>query len=332
MPDKISFVGVGNNAIDVTCNVSDTLLHDLKIIKSSCVFPDRAGVEALEAALKSHNIPLTLEPGGSAANTACTLGALGDTAAIIGKTALDDYGRLFAQSMEKWNVLQPIPPANDALASTTRIYTFITPDKDRSFSAYHGSSDFLEPADIDPALIAQSRCLYVDGYILASKNGAAVARTAMSYARASGCLAVFNPSSPSVIEGWPDVVRELMALADGIICNAMEASMLTGGHTLDGSLASLAQGRKFAALTMGADGAYAQSGTTIAHRPNPAFDFTIVNTNGAGDNFAGGFLYGVNRGWTLERSLDLGLACAVNVLAMNGPRPQASLANLVKAA
>ncbi len=331
MPSHRSYVfaGVGNAAIDVTCSVSDVLLADMNVPKGSCAFPDDAAVALIEDTLARNGIDVALEPGGSAANVACTIGALGGKSAFIGKAAKDRFGDLFGQSIARWGVANPVSAIDPAIAPTTRIYTFITPDGERSFAAYYGSSNHLVPADVDEGTVARAAFLGVDGYSLAWSHGFETSMRAIELAKKHDTPVMFAPSAPSIIENWKPRVDTLLAACDAIICNTHESLLLTGAADAASALPLLAHGRQFAAITVSADGAIAMDGAGVAvHRPNPAFDFSIVNTNGAGDNFSAGFLYGRAQGWALDKCLDLGLACAVNVLKLNGPRPDAPLDRL----
>lgn len=332
MPDPFTFVGIGNAAIDVICSVSDDFITDLHLPKSSCAFPDRDGVTALEAAILARNITPALEPGGCAANTASVIGALGDRAALIGKTADDNYGRLFAESMNRWRIAHPAVAIDPKTETSTRVYTFITPDFDRTFASYQGAAEFLSPDDVPEDMIANAKCVYIDGYVLPETGGYKTAMHALGLAKKHNVLRVCNPCALSVIDRWPGPLREIMASCDGVICNHDEALKLTGAGDNKTALSILAKERRFAAVTLGEGGAMAMAGDQFAVKANAPLSRPIVNTNGAGDNFAGGFLFGFTKGWDLNRCLGLGLACALNILGETGPRPTASLEELAKAA
>lgn len=332
MRENFLFTGIGNAAIDVICSVPERFLDDLALPRGSCAFPDRAQVEAIENALAARRIEKIYEPGGSAANTASAIAALGGQAAFIGKTADDAYGRRFAESLDAWDIARPVAPVAAKEAQSTSIYTFITPDRDRSFASYQGAADHLRPDDIPEDLIRRSACLYVDGYVLAAAHGAETAMQALDLAGGYGSLRVFNPSALSVISSWRGALEVFMNRCDGVICNEQEAMAMTGGSSVEAAATKLAEGRKFAAVTLGEQGAIVRMEGAQHWCANPPMFRPLVNTNGAGDNFAGGFLFGLMRGWAPERALRLGLACAVNVLGEAGPRPAASLEMPAKAA
>ena len=332
MPEQHLYVGIGNAAIDVVCSVSEEQLLALKlgVTKASCAFLNLATTDQIEKTLQDWGVECHYFPGGSAANTASMLGALGASCAFIGKIANDPLGELFKSSLALRNVAYDTAPVADGVACTTRLFAFITPDGERTFAVYHGTSDHLQPSDADEALIGNAKILYVDGYMLASKNGYPVTKAAMAIAKKHNVPAFFNPSALSVIDGWRSQVDEIIGAADGIICNEEEATYLTGTGDARSALEALAGDSKFACVTAGANGAWARQDGVSHHAPVTTKDVRIVNTNGAGDGFAGGFLYGYLQGWSLDRTMNLGIACGIHVLGQTGARCEGDLSGLLK--
>jgi sugar/nucleoside kinase (ribokinase family) len=333
MADQYSVVGIGNAAIDIICSVTEEQFLALKLAvpKASCEFLDFQKMDELEKKLAQWGVECTLLPGGSAANTMSTMGALGGKAAFIGKIANDRLGDMFRQSMAQFNVYFPTPAVADGAACTTRLFAFITPDSERTFAVYHGANDHMSVEDADEDLIASSAVLFLEGYQLATANGYRVMTRGIEHAKKHKRQIVFSPSAISVLETWPDQVRHLVEAADGILCNEEEACHMTGASDVASALEALAPAGKFACITIGAKGAWVRRDGQSVHRPVPAKDIRVVNTNGAGDGFAGGFLYGLTKGWTLDQCLDLGNECAIYVLGQLGPRPDRPLNGLLEA-
>lgn len=330
--NKYLLTGIGNAAIDIVCSVTEEQFRalNLRVPKASTDFLELNRAQHIEATLKGWNTHCDYIPGGSAANTACVLGALGAPAAFIGKTADDTMGQLFTDSIKTRSVACNTAPAPTGETSTTRIFTFITPDSERTFATYYGSSDYLTPQDADEDMIASSECLYIDGYMLASKYGYETLMTAIGHAQAHNKTVIFNPSASSVIHTWPDRVKEIIAKSHGVICNEEEAFHLTGHRDVQKALEALAPTGKFAVITIGQKGSWVRKDGTNLHRPVPDRPIHIVNTNGAGDAFTGGFLYGLTKNWPLAACLDLGTECAIHVLGQTGPRPLGSLVPLLE--
>lgn len=331
MADTYVAVGIGNAAIDIICSVTDEQLQalNLKVPKASCDFLDLKRTEEIEATLKAWGIHCDYIPGGSAANTTCVLGALGASAAFIGKYADDPMGHLFLKSIRDRNVTLPTIPVPSSTTSTTRLFAFITPDSERTFAAYYGSSDYLMPTDADEKTIASATCLYIDGYMLASKHGYETLKSAIAIAQKHNKTIIFNPSAASVIHSWPDAIKDIIGKTNGIICNEEEAWNLTGERDVQKALEILAPVGKFACITIGKYGSWVRKDGISLHRPVPDRPIHVVNTNGAGDSFTGGFLYGFTKNWPLAICLDLGTECAIHVLGQTGPRPNGPLSHLL---
>jgi len=321
---KSHLIGIGNAAIDVTANVpSDDVLKALGFEKGSCVFPDKARAIALMSLL---NNPL-LEPGGMAANVLCVYAAFGGRARFIGKTGRDAYGEQFAASIRQWGVAFDTPPTDTS--GSTMIFTLISPDGERSFGSYYGASHLISTADVSPAYFDQDATLVLDCYMLMSEGGPETLFYALDQAREKGASIVFMPASPAVIQQRPDDIARLAASGRLVLCNDEEAQLLTRTKTRADALSALMDRYQLGAMTLGPDGAYAFEDGRVIHQPNPYKPDRIVNTNGAGDHFAGAFLFGLHNGMDLEARLKLSLSCALEALNHHGPRPTRSLSFLL---
>lgn len=320
-------IGIGNAAMDVVAVApADSEVSRLGLKKGHCVFLTDAGATALNDAIAPWGIEYV--PGGSAANVVACYAALGGQGRFIGKIANDECGHLFTRSLTQWGVAFDTPAAGDGFGST-RIFTVVSPDGERSFAASYGASHVIAEDDVQRAEIANASMLLVDGYMLMSDNGPAVLRHAIKLAKDYACPVVFLPADMSVIEARPDDTAFILDHADGVLCNAEQALALTGASDIDAAVAALSRTHEFGCVTLGADGVRAFASGKDYTLSNPYQPDAIVSTNGAGDNFAGGFLYGYLHGMGVEAACRLGMFCALEILKQQSPRPSASFAHLI---
>lgn len=321
-------IGIGNAAMDVVAVApEDFEVLRLGLKKGHCVFLSDAGAAALNAALEPWGIEYV--PGGSAANVLACYGALGGQGRFIGKIADDECGRLFTRSMTDWGVVFDTPAAGEGFGST-RIFTVVSPDGERSFAASYGASHVIAEDDVQGGQIADAAMLLIDGYMLMSENGPKVLRRAIALAKEHCRPIVFLPADMSVIEARREDTTFILSHADGVICNAEQALALTHTGDIDSALAALARSHEFGCVTLGADGVRAFAKGRKYVLSNPYQPDAIVSTNGAGDNFAGGFLYGYLHGMGIEAACRLGMFCALEILKQQSPRPMASFAHLLE--
>lgn len=324
-------LGIGNAATDVVCNVqSDEDLKNFGLIKGQCVFLDDKNVQELFSKLSIYDVQYL--PGGSAANVVTTFAALGGRAEFVGKISDDECGQIFKNSMIEQDVDYSTASVDDPNLVSTQIFTLVTPDGERSFAACYGASHYISRDDIDINKVSHSSLLLLDGYMLMSENGPDVLMHSIDLAQKCGRDVVFMPADLSVIEARPEQTRDIMRAAQSVICNLEQAQALTGLEDIDDILDYLMQNFEFGCVTDGANGVYAfQDGQKIAVS-NPYQPQEIVSTNGAGDNFAGGFLYGVLHHLPLRMSCRLGMYCALECLKQQGSRAQQDLSHLLASA
>lgn len=311
------FCGIGNACIDIIAKVDDGFLAHWDFPKSICTYLELSRADALEAALPS---PVYI-PGGCSANTAACVTALGGSAAFIGRVANDSIGALFLEDMKKNDIHYTGIPDASAGAGSTRIFALITPDSERTFASYYGVQEQLSPADLDEDAIKGARYMYLDGYALNSKRGGEAFLKAAEIAHAAGNKVVFSPSDLSILQKYGDVTDPLARVSDIVLCNEQEALYLTGTATLEAALSALQGAFETGAVTAGAHGAYAFDKSAVYHVPSADPPGPVVDTNGAGDGFAGGFLFGLARQYPLPRAAALGNRCAAAIITHAGARP-----------
>ena len=322
---RFDVVAVGNAIVDVMAPCDDALIEQLAMAKGGMTLIDTPRAHALYAAMG----PAREISGGSAANTLAGIAALGGRCGFIGQVADDQLGEVFAHDIRAAGIAFATPPRGHD-PSTARCLIFVTPDGQRTMNTYLGASQFLPAAALDEGMIADAAVLYLEGYLWDPEEPRLAMRQAIAAARGAGRKVAFSLSDGFVIARHGDDFRALIAGGDIDILFANEAELaaLTGAADFDAGLASLAPQVPVLVVTRGADGAVAVAGgehAQVAAAPVAR----VIDTTGAGDLFAAGFLFGQVRGAALGECLRLGAICAGEIIAHYGARPEADLRELV---
>jgi sugar/nucleoside kinase (ribokinase family) len=269
--------------------------------------------------------------GGSAANTLAGLAALGGKAAFIGQVADDQLGTVFAHDINAAGVRFDTP-ARAGAPTTGRCLIFVTPDGQRTMNTFLGASHYLPAAALDRGLIADAAYLYIEGYLWDPEEPRAAMRAAIEVAREAGRKIAFTASAEFVIDRHR---ADFHALIDGgmidlLFANEAEIMALTETADVEAAIAAVSDKVETVVVTLAEKGATAIRGTERVTVPAVPID-KVVDTTGAGDLFAAGFLHGQARGHDLERSLSLGALCAGEIITHVGARPQVDLKALAAA-
>jgi sugar/nucleoside kinase (ribokinase family) len=321
----IDVIAVGNAIVDVVAPCDDATVERLGLARGSMTLIETARARELYEAMG----PASEISGGSAANTLAGLAALGARCAFIGQVADDQLGAIFAHDIRAAGIrFDTAPSAGDP--PTARCLIFVTPDGQRTMNTYLGASQVLPPDALDPRAIAAAAVLYLEGYLWDPEQPRAAMRRAIAAAREAGRKVAFTLSDGFVIARHGDDFRELIAggSIDILFANEAELAALTGCKHFDEGLAALASQVPVLVVTRSERGAVAVAGSERASVPAEPVP-RVVDTTGAGDLFAAGFLFGHVRGESLERSLRLGAVAAAEVIAHYGARPEADLRQLV---
>ena len=324
-PPAYDVVAIGNAIVDVLAAADDAFVAANGMTKGAMqlVFsPEEA--DALYAKMG----PGQEISGGSAANTVAGIAALGGTCAFVGQVADDQLGTVFAHDIRSAGIRFDTE-ARGGQPTTGRCLIFVTPDGQRTMNTFLGASHFLPPAALDRALIAAGGVLYLEGYLWDPEEPRAAMRAAIDVARAAGRKVAFTPSAEFVIDRYRD---DFLALIDGgmidmLFSNEGELLALTQTSDLAAAVARLGGKVALVVTTLAEAGAVAfhdGGETRVAAEPVER----VVDTTGAGDLFAAGFLFGHTRGESVARSLKLGAICAAEVISHFGARPQADLKDL----
>ena len=319
-------VAIGNAIVDVLSQADDAFIASEGMAKGSMqlVFsPEEA--DALYAKMG----PGLEASGGSAANTVAGIAALGGTCGFIGQVADDQLGQVFGHDIRAAGVhFDTAVRAGDP--TTARCLIFVTPDGQRTMNTFLGASQFLPAAALDRALIADAAILYLEGYLWDPEEPRAAMRAAIDIARSAGRKVAFTLSDVFCISRHGDDFRRLLSegLVDILFANEAELLALSEVDTFDAAVAKLSAQVTTLVVTRGADGACAiQGGKRVEVAAEPIA--RVVDTTGAGDLFAAGFLSGQAEGRGLEESLRRGAICAAEIISHYGARPQVDMRALV---
>jgi sugar/nucleoside kinase (ribokinase family) len=324
MTKTYDVVGIGNAIVDVLVQANDDLLDNFELTKGTMALVDEQQAERLYASVG----PGLETSGGSAANTLAGVAQLGGRAGFIGRVRNDQLGSIFAHDIRSVGARFDTPAATEG-PSTARCLILVTPDAQRTMCTYLGASVGLDPADLDLDLVAQAKLLYLEGYLWDSDEAKAAFIAAAEVARAHGGEVALSLSDAFCVERHRDSFQELVdGHVDILFANEMEITALYKANSFE-EAADQVRGRcKVAALTRSELGSVILNGSGT-HHIEPFQLGPLVDTTGAGDLYAAGFLHAYTQGQDLEACGRLGSLCAGQVVTQLGPRPQGSLKELV---
>ena len=326
MRAQYEVAGLGNAIVDVIAAADDDFLLQHNIAKGVMTLIDDFRAEQLLRVLP----PAQETAGGSAANTMAGLASLGGKGLFVGKTKADRLGASFADSLKSIGVHYTTRAAQDGPASACCLIV-VTPDGHRSMNTFLGASREIAPSDINENDIASAQILYVEGYLWDAPEAKAAINKAMAAAKRAGRKVAFTLSDPFCVARWRDEFRALMTDIDILFANEEEAKALFEVEEFDSILQSARGWAGIAALTRSEKGCVvARDGEVHVIDAVPVA--RVVDTTGAGDQFAAGFLYGVTHGKHLAESGRLGALAAAEVISHYGARPDTSLSALAATA
>ncbi len=324
---RYDVVGIGNAIVDVLAHADDAFLGRHGLAKGTMTLIDADRAEQLYSAM-----PPAIEcSGGSAANTMVGVASLGGRAAYIGRCRDDQLGRVFGHDIRAVGVAFTAKPVGDGPA-TARCLIFVTPDAQRTMQTYLGACADLGPADIDGELIAESDILYLEGYLWDRPQAKAAFLAAVDIARAAGRKVALSLSDPFCVDRHRESFLELIEHhVDVLFANESEITSLYRTHDFAVATANFCtHPHKIAALTRSAHGSVIVNGATVHEIPaEPVAQ--VVDTTGAGDHYAAGFLYGLAHGHDLAMCGRLGSIAAAEIISHFGARPETPFRDLAAA-
>lgn len=320
MARDFDVIAMGNAIVDVIAAVDDGFLLKHNIAKGIMTLVDEYRANQLYHAFAERREIA----GGSAANTMAGLASLGARGIFVGKVKSDRLGESFSASMKDIGVRFATPFASDG-PPTACCLVAVAPDGQRSMNTHLGASRELGPDDIDIAEIASADILYIEGYLWDTESAKAASRKAIAVAKDAGTRVAFTLSDPFCVGRYREEFLELMENdLDVLFANEDEAKALFEVEAFDEVLQHLGPWSGIAALTRSAKGCVVTGGGEV-HVIDAAPVTRVIDTTGAGDQFAAGFLFGLCRDKSLGTSGKLGVLAAAEIISHYGARPETSL-------
>jgi sugar/nucleoside kinase (ribokinase family) len=321
---KFDVVGIGNALVDVISHAGDEFIDHHGLVKGSMTLVESERAVQLYSALGS----AVEMSGGSAANTMCGVASLGGTAAYIGKVSDDDLGQVFGHDLRAVGV-QFRAGALDGDTPTGRCIIVVTPDAQRTMNTCLGVSSLLNPDDVDVDAVAAGAVLYMEGYLYDRPEAKEAFRHAARVAHANGRRVSLTLSDSFCVDRHRADFRALVTdEVDLLFGNESELMALYEVDTLDQAIVRVRHDCHLAAITVGADGCIVVTPDGVLRSPAQPVE-RVLDTTGAGDLFAAGFLYGHTRSMPLEECARIGAIAAAEVISHVGPRPLVELRTLL---
>jgi sugar/nucleoside kinase (ribokinase family) len=317
----IDVVALGHPLVDVLTHESDDVVARAGVERGAMTMVDAARSDEIYAQLG----PAQETSGGSAANTTVGVASFGGKAAFIGRIADDAFGKVFAHDLRAAGVEFDVSPATDG-SPTGRCLVIVAADAERTMCTYLGAGAEIDPRDVDADRIAGAAVTYLEGYLWDEAAAKDAIRRAASLAKEAGRKVAFTLSDPFCVERHRDEFRELVESSiDVLFANEDEITMLYEVDTVDDAARLVSENCEIAALTRGAQGSVVVNGRE-RHEIAAVPVAKLIDTTGAGDLYAAGFLFGLTHGYGLATCGNLGSLGAAEVISHLGARPRAPLA------
>jgi len=326
IPPQLDVVAIGDAIVDVIATADDSFLERHSLTKGSMQLLSTEQADTLYAAMG----PAREISGGSAANSMAGVAALGLDAAFIGQTADDQLGAIFAHDMTSLGVRFETPPLNDG-PPTGRCLIVVTPDAQRTMNTFPGASHELTPKALNEQIIRSAAVTFLEGYLWGPERPRHAMLRAAQIAHEAERTVAFTLSESLCIPGRREGVLGMIegGMIDVLFANEDEAMHLSGATDLEGAIAKLQPLVSTLIVTRGPAGALAMEHGRRAEIPAAPVE-RVVDTTGAGDLFAAGFLAARCRARPLERCLEAGALAAAEVISHFGARPEATLREIVR--
>jgi sugar/nucleoside kinase (ribokinase family) len=324
MSAAIDVLGLGNSLIDLIAVSDDGYLVAQEMVKGAMTLIDEERAEALYAARRSPRII----SGGSAANTIVGVASFGVKAAYIGKVKNDELGQTFGRDLRATGVEFETTPAVEG-PGTGRCFVYVTPDGERTMNTFLGASTYLSPDDVDEAVVRSARFVYLEGYMWDRPAAKEAFRKASKIARAAGARVALTLSDSFCVDRFRGEFIDLMrtGVVDTVFANTDEALSLYETTDLQEAFDSLAAEGVVAVVTRSEKGSVTVHGDSRIEAPAHPIA-KLVDTTGAGDLFAAGYLAGLARGAEPAHCARLAALAASEIIQHIGARPETSLREL----
>lgn len=328
MKRQYAICGIGNALVDTEIEVNDTDLETLGIEKGVMTLIDDERFTTLLRHFKHKAHKQAC--GGSAANTIITAQQFGAQTFYTCRVASDETGLFYARDLLKNGVTSNLDDTNLPEGDTGMCLVMITPDAERTMSTFLGITATLSPDDLDKTAISNSEYIYLEGYLAGSETGLDAAIEAKKTALETNTKVALSFSDPNMIQFCRAGIERMLEPqgVDILFCNQAEAQMYTGENQPEKAAEALKSRATISVITLGKDGALITTLENQIKVTSPSVN--AVDTNGAGDTFAGAFLASLSQGLSLEDAGTLGCKAAAQVVTKFGPRLTQSLVNALK--
>jgi sugar/nucleoside kinase (ribokinase family) len=314
---RYDIYGIGAALVDTEVEVSDAFLASAQIDKGVMTLVDEPRQTELLEALASENTHMLRKCGGSVCNSVVAASNLGAKTFFSGKVADDSDGQLYINDLQHAGVA--FHSAGQESGITGKCLVMVTEDAERTMNTFLGASEALSKREIDQAALTDSEWFYVEGYLVTDEARTLATKAAVETAKANNVKVAISLSDPFVVAVFGDALRQVIGGGvDLIFCNKDEAMAFTRTDSLETAAEALKQVTKTFAITDGANGAITFDGHTL--NQSKGVEAKAIDTNGAGDMFAGAFLYAITSGRDYTWAADLANDCAARVVARFGPR------------
>jgi len=318
MTKKYDVYALGNALVDTEIEVSDAFLERMDVGKGLMTLVDEARQAELIEALANEAEPRKQTSGGSACNTVVATRYFGGNSYYACKVADDATGTIFVDDLTAAGVDTNMHGPRDSGVSG-KCLVMLTPDAERTMNTYLGISSQVSNAELDEAAIAASQYVYLEGYLVSGDSSRAAAVRLRQLAEKNGVKTSLTFSDPAMVQFFKDGLNEMLGeRVDLLFCNEAEATSFTDTDNVDAALEALKPRCGSAVITLGADGALVWDGEQT-HRIDPV-PVKAIDSNGAGDMFAGAFLYAITHGHDFAAAGKLAAAAAARLVSEFGPR------------
>ncbi|MEC7755046.1 adenosine kinase [Roseivirga sp. UBA1976] len=317
MSKKYDVYGLGNALVDLEFQVNDQFLYDHKVKKGLMTLVDEATQFRLINAINQND--LVRKSGGSAANSVIAVSQFGGSSFYSCKVSNDEYGDFYLKDMNDAGVDTNLDGKPRDEGVTGKCLVMITPDAERTMNTFLGATTNLSVKEVDERAIKDSKYIYLEGYLTPSNSGVEAMKLAKKIAEENGVKTSLTLSDPSIVQAFRAQFEDVIGPSvDMLFCNEDEAMTFTGKDNLQEAREALKKEARQFAITMGKNGAMIFDGDTfIDIEP---YAVKAVDTNGAGDMFAGAFLYGITNGMTMAAAGKLASLASSKVVSQFGPR------------
>ncbi len=312
--------GLGAALVDTEIEVNDDFLQQASIEKGLMTLVDESRQHELLDHLSEHLVASKRASGGSACNSIIAASYFGAKAFYSCKVAADDNGEFFKEDLRAAGVETDNHAKHEGI--TGKCLVMITPDAERTMNTYLGISETLSPDDINENALKDSEWAYIEGYLVTSETGRAAAIKVREIAESANVKTALSLSDPGMVEYFRDGLDEMIGNGvDLLFCNKDEAIGWTQAQDINEAAEAMKQHAKSFAITLGKDGALVFDGESLSHVEGDSVK--AVDTNGAGDMFAGAFLYAITKGCSYQEAAYLANRAAAKVVSQFGPRLRA---------